>query len=614
MVRINIIVIVSLLITASTAAQSPAFKRVTSVNDSYPSLSPDGTTLLFQSDRSGDVEIWSVHSDGSNLVRITSSPGYDGNPAWSPDGRTIAFTSTRDGNLEIYTMKPDGSAQTRVTQAPGNDGHPHWYPDGSRIIFNSARTTRDFKSGDIYDEIFSMRPDGTDVKQITNLKSVSTYACVSPDGSKIVYRGSADGPAYAWDMTFNKNIRNSEIFVSGVDGSNAINVSQSPAFDGWPSWSPDSKKVIFASNRSGKPNSGQLYTVDVDGSNLSQLTDLPGAVAQPFWSNDGKYVFGYQLWESAEEQYGHIVQLTIDSYEQKVNVKDKPRHATSAIDCYPVLSPDGLTLLFHSNRDGDWDIYAADANGNHLRQLTNSPAADAGPVWSPDGKKIAFVSERDEDTEIYIMNADGSNQTRLTKSPGDDSHPHWYPDGSRIVFNSARNTPDVKIDWALQQHEVHSIKPDGTDVRRITDFKTVSTYPSVSPDGKNIVFRRVTDGMATNWDLTSNKRNRNSEVFTMTADGKDAVNLSNHTAYDGWPAYAPDGKTIVFVSNRNGKGLGGQLFLVNTDGGELRQLTDLAGAIVQPSWAPDGKSIVAYQCFETEDWEFGSVIRIEVIK
>src|SRR5439155_1227140 len=140
-------------------------------------------------------------------------------------------------------------------------------------------------------------------------------------------------------------------------------------------------------------------------------------------------------------------------------------------------------------------------DGTDLVRLTNDPAADVGPIWSPDGKRIVFGSERDAgDHEIYVMNGDGSGQRRLTRQPGDDSHPHWSSDGARIVFNSARTTPDLSVDWSKQHIEIFTMAADGGDVRQITRFKTVSTYPQFSPDGRKIAFRRVTDEPGMHWE------------------------------------------------------------------------------------------------------------------
>ena len=285
------------------------------------------------------------------------------------------------------------------------------------------------------------------------------------------------------------------------------------------------------------------------------------------------------------------------------------RRVTNVKDAYPMLSPDGTRLLFQSDRTGDWEIYTVKPDGTDLVRLTTSPGADAGPVWSPDGKRIAFASERDAgDSEIYVMNADGSGVRRLTKQPGDDSHPHWSPDGSRIVFNSARTTPDLKADWSTQFHEIFTMAADGSDVRQVTRFQTVSTYPSFSPDGKKIVFRRVTNDQGRLWDLTTVPRN--SEVFVIDLDGSNPVNLSNNAAYDGWPAWSPDGARIVFSSNRAGPANIGQLYAVDAGGGSAQKLTEGPGSFVQPSWSRDGKRIYAHQHWETE--EFGSVMVFEV--
>lgn len=288
------------------------------------------------------------------------------------------------------------------------------------------------------------------------------------------------------------------------------------------------------------------------------------------------------------------------------------QRVTNVIDSYPMPSPDGSKIAFQSNRSGDMEIFVMNTDGSNLQQLTHSGGFDGGPIWSPDGKKIVFPSERDQDPEIYIMDADGTNQKRLTNTPGDDSHPHWFPDGSRIVFNSPRTSPDLKADWGKQWHEIFSMKTDGSDVKQITSFKTVCTYPSVSPDGKKIAFRRVTDGPAFNWDLSSNVNNRNSEVFVMDLDGKNVINLSNSPSFDGWPWWSPDGTRIVFSSNRAGPANSGQLYVVKADGTGFSQLCDFPDSLVQPNWSRDGKKIYAYQNWETEAYEYGNIAVIEV--
>jgi len=301
------------------------------------------------------------------------------------------------------------------------------------------------------------------------------------------------------------------------------------------------------------------------------------------------------------------------------------RRVTNVMDRYPQISRDGKILLFDSNRSGTSQIYSCTTENNgakltdptapiyrteNIVQLTKLPFHARCPSWSPDMKKIAFAGEPEGHSEIFVMNADGSHVTQLTHTGGDDSHPHWSADGSRIMFNSSRTTPNSKADWNKQWHELFSMKPDGSDVRQHTHCKTVCTFGSFSPDMKKITYRKVTDTRGMDWDLTPSKRN--SEVFVADTDGSNEINLSQNAAFDGWPSWSPDGKTIAFSSNRSGPANVGQIYLVNPDGSGLRQLTTGPRSFVQPSWSADGLQIFVYENCETVDYEYGNISVIAV--
>ena len=286
------------------------------------------------------------------------------------------------------------------------------------------------------------------------------------------------------------------------------------------------------------------------------------------------------------------------------------KRLTNVIDSYPQLSKDGKMLVFQSNRSGAMQIYTSKADGSEVRQITHLNFAAATPCWSPDMKRIVFAAEPSGHSEIFIMNADGSNVVQLTHTGGDDSHPHWSADGSRIMFNSSRTTPDPAADWSKQWHELFSMKPDGSDVQQHTHFRTVCTFGSFSPDMKRITYRKVIDGPAFQWDLSA--IGRNSEVFVADADGSNEVNVSKNAAFDGWPVWSPDGKMIAFSSNRAGPANTGQIYLVAADGSGLRQLTSGPGGFAQPSWSPDGRRIVAYQNWETAQYQYGNIAIIDV--
>jgi Tol biopolymer transport system component len=121
-------------------------KRITNVIDSYPMSSPDGSKIVFESNRTGSAEIYTMDVDGKNLVQLTHNKASNHSPVWSPDGSKIVFASDGEQQWEIYIMNADGSNLKRLTNQAGDDGHPHWSPDGKRIVFNSARTTPDLKA------------------------------------------------------------------------------------------------------------------------------------------------------------------------------------------------------------------------------------------------------------------------------------------------------------------------------------------------------------------------------------------------------------------------------------------------------------------------------------
>ncbi|HJZ87164.1 MAG TPA: hypothetical protein VKN99_18450 [Polyangia bacterium] len=194
------------------------------------------------------MDIFEGRPDGSQLKRLTATPGYDAEGSWSHDGKQIVFTSQRDGDLEIYTMNADGSHAKRLTHGKGYDGGAFFSPDDKRIVWRAFRAPNE-RVG----EIFIMAADGTGEKQLTHLGAVSWAPFFHPDGKRILFASNADG------MKEGKH-GNFELYLMHDDGSRLERVTFQDGFDGLPVFSPDGRKVMWTSTRVG--GESQIFVAD----------------------------------------------------------------------------------------------------------------------------------------------------------------------------------------------------------------------------------------------------------------------------------------------------------------------------------------------------------------
>jgi TolB protein len=247
----------------------------------------------------------------------------------------------------------------------------------------------------------------------------------------------------------------------------------------------------------------------------------------------------------------------------------------------PSWSPDGKRIAFEAQETDTFAIYAIDADGSNLVKLTSGTLDDEQPRWSPDGKHIAFISSRDGHLQIYLMNADGSDQHRVSVSDRIDYQPAFSPDGKRIAFVSRGDQPSMI-------HEIQVMNVDGSARKRLTDdSKDNSTSPRWR-NGKQILFVRHPIIQRNYKDLTPEQRvevKRSQELMIMNADGSNAHALTSNTAQDCCAAWSRDGKTIYFMSDRDGAS---HVYAMHADGTEPKMIAN--GTIVkQPEISPDGK-------------------------
>jgi Tol biopolymer transport system component len=198
-----------------------------------------------------EYDVFTARPDGSDLGRITDSPGYDAEATISPDGSRIVFTSVRDGDLEIYTMDAEGGDVRRLTHEPGYDGGAFFSPDGTKIVYRSWHPADSSELADYRSllasglvrpnrmHIFVMDADGSNRVQVTDLPGASFAPFFHPSGDRIIFASNQHDPTS----------RNFDLYVVNVDGTGLERVTQDADFDGFPMFSPDGRRLVFASNR-----------------------------------------------------------------------------------------------------------------------------------------------------------------------------------------------------------------------------------------------------------------------------------------------------------------------------------------------------------------------------
>ena len=281
----------------------------------------------------------------------------------SVEAERIVFRTVRDDDWNVYVMSPDGDEHRPLTTGGAVDATPALSPDGTRIAF--ART---LPSGNPDSDIYVMNSDGSDVKPLTDDSSQESFPTWSPDGLRIAFQAGDAGSGF-----FPSPIdRGARLHTVNADGSNRIRLTDNDAAEATPDWSPDGRRILFASNLDGD---WDIYVIRIDGVDQNRLTD------------------------------------------------------SSSEDILPIWSPDGTRIAFVSDRGGSREIYVMRQDGTETERLTLGSGINelSGLSWSPDGLFIAYGATRGGQADIYSVSIADGTERRLTKASGVDTHPSWGP-------------------------------------------------------------------------------------------------------------------------------------------------------------------------------------------
>jgi Tol biopolymer transport system component len=410
----------------SSGSRWDQFTRITEAagEETSPALSPDGTTVAYSMRVNGSWDIYAQRVGGRNATPIVNDPQRDERgAAYSPDGSLIAFhESSAVGG--IFVAGATGESVRRLTDV---GFEPAWSPDGTRIAFATEETfdpaTRQSVSALMIIDVGGGAPR-------TVVDSDAMQPSWSPSGERIAY----------WSNTAGQR----DIYTVAASGGARVPVTQDAALDWSPVWSPDGAFIYFSSDRGGVMN---LWRIAVDQSS-GQTTGVPESVtagvqasaAVPRFSKDGsRLVFRSQV------RSINPVAIPFDPMTTRAgtpSMLDTQNNIRVPSD----LSADGKQIAYFSIGERQEDLFIGSPAGV-MRRITDDPWRDRAPMFTPDGRSLVFFSNRDGDWAVWMVRTDGAGLHKVAGHSGGAIYPVVSPKGDLIVFtgSSAHGTFSVPL-------------------------------------------------------------------------------------------------------------------------------------------------------------------------
>jgi Tol biopolymer transport system component len=369
--------------------------QMTTSYSGSPLASHDGARIAYTDYRNGRPELWLMHADGSGQRLLTADAATFAGAAWSPDDTAVAAVFyDASGTQQLMVVPVDGSSETVLTLEPRTTvitSAPSWTPDGSSLYYTAAVLSSDR-------ELFSIRPDGRGLRQLTHNGVDDADPALSPDGRWLAF---ARGPA-----------GQQELYLMRPDGGGLRQLTHS-RFSGnvEPAWSPDGTELAFASSRSGVYH---IYVLDLSSGAVRRLTGGSASDFQPSWSGDGSWI------AFTSSPYGAVGE---GSQVWAVRPDGRGQHRVDAASSAfaPAWSPRGSRIAYATGSPGAASIVVQDANGGARTSVASGSGASS-PTWQPNGTTIVYSNGG----ELFSVAADGSGAPRpLDFAPGVSDEPAW---------------------------------------------------------------------------------------------------------------------------------------------------------------------------------------------